>query len=107
MIDNRVADLRVGDGFDIRENKTDLARGQFVAGHRFRGLKAEPVHFISTVRSTRDGFSGPCVAPIDDTGQNDHAAIGIEPGVEDQRAQWIIRQALGGGTRCTTASSTS
>ena len=34
-------------------------------------------------------------AAVDDARQNDDAAVGIEPGIEDQRAQRRVRRALG------------
>ena len=60
VVDNGVADLRVGDGLDIGEEESDFARRKLVAGNRLGRLVPDPFHFMHACCSTTGGSSGPC-----------------------------------------------
>ncbi len=95
MIDDGVPDLGVGDGLDVGEQEPDLARGQFVAGRRLGRLVAEAFHFVRLVVRPQADLLTAAQAAFDHAGQNDDAAVRIEPRVEDQRAKRRIGRAFG------------
>ena len=90
----RVADLGVGDRFDIAVQVSGLARGEFVARDRLRRLIAEPFHFERLAVGHQLDLLAHFEAAIEDAGENDHSAIRIEPGIENQRPQRRVRRAF-------------
>src|SRR5262249_39982715 len=66
----------------------------FVAGDGFRRLISEALHLVDLIIRPQPDLLSETDAPIHYARQNDHAAIGIEPGIEDQRAQRNLGIAL-------------
>ena len=82
-----VADLGVGDVLDGRDEEADLAGGEL--GERDR-LGRHDAHALDVeglaVRHDLD-LHALAQASVDDAGEHDDAAVGIEPGVEDEGLQ--------------------
>ena len=94
MVGNGVADARVGHGLDVGVQEADLPGAQLVARDGLGRLVAEPLHFKHLAVRPQTDLLALAQAAVQDARQNDHAAVGIEPGIEDQRAQGGIRVAL-------------
>ena len=81
---DRVADLRVAETLDVGDDEADLADAEALDGQR---LGREDPDLIDVVRLAVDhhrhlhaGTDG----AVDDADLDDHAAVGVVPGVEDQ-----------------------
>ena len=86
MIHYGVADLGVGHGFDVREKEAHLARRELFAGGGLGRLVPDALHFINRVGRPQADLLSLAQPALDHARQDDHAAIGIEPGIEDERA---------------------
>ena len=95
VVDDRVADLRVGNGLDVGEQEADFAGGQLIARDRLGRLIADAVHFKHLFAGPQPDLLALAQPAFQHARQNDHAAVGIEPGIENQRAQRRVRRALG------------
>ena len=95
VIGDGVADLGVADRLDIGVQVADFAGLQFVAGRGLRRLVAESFHLEDLAVGHQADLLAEAYAAIEDAHQDDDAAIGVEPGVEDQGAQRQIGRPLG------------
>ena len=82
-----VTDLGVGDGFDVAVQVSGFTGGEFIAGNGFGGLVAEAFHFEGLAVGHELDFLAHFDASVDDTAEDDDAAVGVEPGIEDEDAQ--------------------
>ena len=104
---NGVADFCVGDVLDIGNQEADFAGAQFVDLDRLGRQHAERFHVEHASIPHQANLLSFAKCALEHARQHDHAAIGIEPGVENQRLEPLFGSPLGGGTRLTMASSTS
>ncbi len=90
QVGNGVADLDVGGGFDVGDEIADIARVQF----RLRKhLRSEDAHFFDLV--ARVVVHQPHLLALDDAARHDahvgdDAAVNIEDGIEDERAEGVV-----------------
>ena len=91
---DRVADLRVGNGLDIREQEPNFAGRQLVARDRLGRLIAQAFHFANRAVRPQLDLLPHAQRAVHHAHQDDHAAVRIEPGIEDQRSQRRIGRAL-------------
>ena len=86
---DRVADLDFRDVLDAGDDVADFPGFQRV---QRRGLRGVDPHFVDLVLGVV-GEELDLVAlfhdAVDDLDQDDHAAVGVEPGIEDQRLQGL------------------
>ena len=94
-IGDGVADVRVGHALDIGDDEADVAGGQFVEHDGLGRERAEAFHLV-TLRCWTTEANLLCGrdAAVHHAHQNDGAAIGIEPGIENQRAQRRVGRAF-------------
>ena len=95
VIGNGVADLGIGHVLYVRDEKPDLASFQLVDFHRLgrehaQGLGVERC----PIRPQADSLAFAQRA-LEDASKYHHTAVGVEPGVEDQRLQPGVWIALG------------
>ena len=84
---DRVADLGVGDGLDVRGEEADFAHAERVDGERLGREDAELFDLVVLPGLHQANLlPGPHDA-VDDAHEDDDAAIGVVPGVEDQRLE--------------------
>ena len=84
---NRVADLRVADVLDVRDEESDFAHAELVDDGRLRTEHTELQRLvILSLRHQPDFRTRPDRA-FEDADHDHDTAIGVEPGVEDQRLQ--------------------
>ena len=86
-IHDGVADFRVGDGLDVGEHKANLACRKFLARHGFGRLIAQALDLEGFAVGMETDFLSHAQAAVHHAQQRDDAAVGIEPGIEQQRAQ--------------------
>ena len=87
VVHHGVADLRVRDCLDVGEHEAHLARRQLRARHRFGRLVAQPLHLEHLAINPQPYALPDAQRAVHHPQQRDHATVGIEPGIEDQRAQ--------------------
>ena len=95
LIGDGVADFCVGHVLDVGDQEADFAGPQFFHFHRLGSQDAEGFHFEHASIPHQADFLSLADGPFEDPGQHDHAAVRIEPGVENQRLQPVIRIAFG------------
>ena len=81
----RIADLNVGDGFDRRGQKSDLARAEFVDGRRTRTVNADRLDEIFAAGVEKLDLRALFDRSVNNAKQDDHAAIRVVPAVKYQR----------------------
>ena len=87
MVHDGVADFGVGDGLDVGAEEAHFAGGKLVAGCGFRRLIAQRLHFEDLPVGPQADFLAEPQFPIEHAQQDDYAAVRVEPGIENQRAQ--------------------
>ena len=104
FLGQRVADLAVADLLDVGDDEADLADAEHVPLGRLGAerrpvlrLSYKPPVFIKRIRMPL------CERAVDDTHEHHHAAVGVVPGVEDQRLGRMRHRTTrsGGGTSVT------
>jgi hypothetical protein len=90
---HRVADLGVGDNFDIGDDEADFAHTEIVDGRRLWREHAQPVNLEILLRRHQTNLHLRPQHAVDDADDDDDAAVGVVPGVEDQRLQRRVRVA--------------
>ena len=95
VVDDGVADLGVGDGLDVGKEEAHLSGRKFVARDGFGRLVAQFLHLKHLpVGPQADLLPAPQPA-VEHAHQDDHAAVRVEPGIENQRAQRRVVGASG------------
>ena len=84
---NGVADLRVGDALDVGDDEADLADAELIDRDRLGRKHAEAIDLVVLRRHHQADLLLRLQRPVDDTDDDDHTAIGVVPGIEDQRLQ--------------------
>ena len=84
---DRVADLRVADGLDPGEDEPDFADAQLVDRHRLGRERADLLDLVLLPQLHELDLHAGADDAVDDARQDDDAAVGVVPGVEDQRLQ--------------------
>ena len=79
----------------VGDQEADFAGAQLFDFHRLGREHAEGFHLEAASIPHQADFLSLADGAFEDAGEHDHAAIGIEPGVEDQRLQPVVRIALG------------
>ena len=87
VVHNGVADFGVGHRLDVGAQKTDFAGGKLVTGSGLGRLVAEGFHLIDLSVGPEADLLPRAQVAVEHAHQDDDAAIGVEPGIEDQRAQ--------------------
>ena len=90
-----VADFCVGDVLDIGDQETDFARAQFVDLDRLGSQYAKRFHVEHAPIPHQADLLSLAKRPLKYARQHNHAAVRIEPGVEDQRLQPLFGISLG------------
>ena len=91
---DRVADLRVGDVLDGRDEEADFAGGELL---ELNGLRRHYAHRLDVERlAVRHDLDLVALTKpsVDDAREHNHAAVRIEPRVEDERLQRSVGVAL-------------
>ncbi len=91
VVGDGVADLGVGNGFDVGEQESDFAGREFFERRGFGRLIAKAFHFENLPAGPQADFLVHAQAAVQHAHQNDDAAVRIEPGIENQRAQRRFR----------------
>ncbi len=91
-VDDGVADARVGHALDIGDDEANVAGGQLFQDHRFGRERAEALHLKDFVVGNKANLLMRTQTAVHDAHQHHGAAIGVEPGVEDQRAKGRVHQ---------------
>ena len=103
VVHDGVADLGVGDGLDVGEEEAHFAGGKLVAGRGLGRLIAQRFHFEDLAVGPQTDLLPFAQPAIDHAQQDDDAAVRVEPGIENQRAQRRIAASLWAaapGARC-------
>src|SRR5271165_1379953 len=87
LIGDGVADLGVGDILDVRYQEADFASGEFLDLDRFGRQHAHRLDVEGLAVRHEPDLHALAYLAMDDTGEHDDAAIGVEPGVEDECLQ--------------------
>jgi len=91
FVGNRVADLGVGDSLDVRDDESDLTRFEPIDGHRFGRQHAEGLHLEHFSVRPEPNLLSQFQRSLHHAGQHDDAAIRVEPRIEDQGLQVVLR----------------
>ncbi len=95
IVGDGVADLAVGNGLDGSDQEAHFAGGQLVDLNRLGRQHAERLHVEGAAIRHQPNALALAQHALNDARQHHHAAIGIEPGIEDERLQLIAGPALG------------
>ena len=80
-----IAHLGVGEGLYVRHDEADLTRRQVGALHRVRGEHTDLQYFVNSAsRHELYAFTLAKRAVLD-AHQDDHADVGVEPGIKNKR----------------------
>src|SRR5437764_8532622 len=79
VISDRVTDFGIGNSLNVREEKPSLARREFICRNGFGRLVSETLYLIDTARRPQPNFLTEPEPSIDNTNQDDDAAVWIEP----------------------------
>ena len=96
VIRNRVSDLGIRHGLDVGVEVAHLARRELLRGNRLGRLIAQALHFEHLSLRPQADLLAHADAPVDHLHQDDGAAILIEPGIKNERAQRIVRRTFRG-----------
>ena len=94
LVRNRVADFRVSHILAVRHQKPDLTRSQFIHLYRLGSQNTEGFHFQHASIPHQANFLSFAERAFKDPRQHNDPAIRIEPGIEDERLQPILRVAF-------------
>ena len=94
-IHDGVTDLGVAHLLDVGHDEPDFPSGQLIAGDGFRRLVAEAFHFIGRVVGAETEFLAAPHSAVDHAHEDDDAAIGVEPGIENEGAERGVDIAFG------------
>ena len=87
MVHDGVADLGVGNRLDVGAEEAHFPGGKFVARRGLGRLIAQRLHFEDLAVGPQADFLAEPQAAVEDAQQDDDAAVRVEPGIENQRAQ--------------------
>ena len=94
LLGDGVADLAVSDLLDSGDHPADHAGRQLVRGPALGREDADLLDRVGRhVRHQADLRAAPH-APLDDPHEHDDAAVGVVPGIEDQRLERLVRRPL-------------
>ena len=79
-----VADLRVADFLDVRDEEADFAHAELADLDRLRGEDADLQRLVVLPFGHQPDLHPGSNRPVDHADDNDHAAVRVVPGVEDQ-----------------------
>ncbi len=96
VLGDGVADARIGNVLDGSDKESDFASGQLVDLDRLRGEHAHRLDVEDLVVPHEANLHALAHAPVNDAREHDHAAIRVEPGVENQRLERRLGIALRG-----------
>src|SRR5271166_6471692 len=89
VVGNRIADLGVGNILDGSAEKAHFTGRQLLHFHRLGSEDPKRFHIERvTIRHQPDALAF-VERALDYARQNDHAAIGVKPGIEDERLKLI------------------
>jgi hypothetical protein len=91
-----VADLRVGHDLDVGDDEADFARAELVHRRRLGREDAEVEHLVVLLLGHQADLRLRPDDAVDHANDDDDAAVGVEPGVEDQRLERRLAFAAGG-----------
>ena len=94
VIRDRIADLRVRYILDIRHEEADFTSRQLLDLHRLRREYAHRLDVEGLAVRHQPDLHALTHPPMDDAGQHDHTPVRVEPRVEDESLQRIVRVAL-------------
>jgi hypothetical protein len=94
---DRVADLDLFQRLHVRDEVADLAGAQLVARLHVRAEAAELEHLVLGLRHDHPDLSRFLIAPSKMRRCAIDAAVVVELGVEEERAQRLLRSPFGGG----------
>ena len=92
---DRVADLRVADLLDVRDEETDLADAELVDDDRLGRKHAHLLRLVVLAFGHQPDLHARPDHAVDHADDDDDAAVGVVPGVEDQRFERRVRVAGG------------
>ena len=92
---DRVADLRVGHALDAAGDEAHFTRAEAIYHHRLRREDAELLHFVVLRGVHQQHLAAGADGAFQHADDDDHAAVGVVPGVEDQRLERRRGIALG------------
>ena len=98
-LDHGVAHARVGHALDIGDDEAHVAGGEFVEHDGLGRERAERFHFVDLVARAQANLHPRRDAALHHAHEDDRAAVDIEPGIENQRAQRRVRRALSAAAR--------
>ena len=84
---DRVADLRVADLLDVGDQEADLADAELVDRHRLRREDADLQRLVVLPFGHQPDLHARPQHAVDHADDDDDAAVGVVPGVEDQRLE--------------------
>ena len=84
---NGIAHAGVGDPLNVGNDEADVTRGQLVQHHRFGSERAQLFDFVNFVVRAEANTRVPRDAAFHHAHQHHRAPVGVEPRVEDERAQ--------------------
>src|SRR5690349_1321313 len=94
ILGNRVADLRVRDILDVRNQESDFSCLELLDLDRLRREHAELLHVeYFSVRPEADFHSFTQCAG-DNSREDDDATIGVKPRIKDQALKWCVSRAF-------------
>ena len=94
-LDDGITDAGVGDAFDIGDDEADVAGGQLFEDDGLGRESAEGFDFVDFVIGAETDFHARGDASLHDADENDGAAVGVEPGIENEGLEGRIGRALG------------
>src|SRR5437660_1407301 len=97
VVGNGVADLGVRDVLDVGEKKSHLASVQGVHFHRLGREHSESLDFENPAIGPQANFLSLAQPAFEYARKHHHAAVGIEPGIENQCLQLVLGVSFGRG----------
>ena len=95
VVGDGVADLGVGDVLDVGDDESDFAGHELVDLHRLGSEDAESFRVEGGAVPPEANAIALLQRALKYAGQDDDAAVGIEPGVENQRLEPVFGRSLG------------
>ncbi len=94
IIRDRVADLRIRDVLDIRDDESDFACDQFLDLYRLRRERAERFHLKNPSIRPQPNLLPLAQPALEYTSQNHNPSIRIEPRIKEQRLKMPLGRPL-------------